>query len=330
MLVPAFAGAQAPTLRLSAPVGSTEVIESTVTIDSPPSGATEWFARSDQRWLTVEPRTGVTPTRVTVRVSPAELPEGVRRATLRFVDDAGENMLIVPVTVTIGGAEPATIPAPAPVPPTTKAGGAAQAPPKAAPTQSAPAASTLTIPIDGLPPATRNLPYSQAIPIKGGKPPYIVQIVDGRLPLGLTLNNGAIAGITRFTGTYTVAVAVSDASSPPLTARKALMLQVIVSYQGTALSVTAPSLTLTAPAGRLTPSARIGVASGTQPLVWGVASDQGWLRVSPPRGMAPGQFQVDVDATGLDPGTYVGTLTVTMDGAPNSPMRIPVQVTVRR
>ncbi len=328
LLLPTWAVAQPPSLRLAAPAGSTEVLESTVTIDSPASGPTEWFAKADQRWVTVEPRTGMTPTKVTIRANPSGLAVGLQRAVLRFVDDAGDDMLVVPVTLAIGQVAPVeaapagTVAQPAPRPAAPASGSPA--------TQLPDAGSPLSVAIDALPPATRNLPYSQAIPIKGGKPPYNVQIVDGRLPMGITLNNGALSGATRFPGTYPLAVAVTDSSSPPQRVTQTLVLRVIIIYQGTALSVSPPSLALVVSGSQPSDVARVGVASGTQALGWVVSSDQPWMHLTPGKGMAPGVFQVSVDARSLDPGTYVGTITVTMDGAPNSPMRIPVQVTVRK
>lgn len=330
LLFPTWALAQPPSLRLAAPAGSTEVLESTVTIDSPASGPTEWFARADQRWLTVEPKTGVTPTKVVVRANPSGLAVGLQRAVLRFVDDAGDDMLIVPITLAIGQvsppeaepARPATQPAKSPVTPAKGAESPATRVPDAS--------SALSIAAESLPPVTRNLPYSQAIPIKGGKPPYNIRIVDGRLPMGIVLNNGALSGTTRFPGTYPLAVMVTDSSSPPQQVTQTLVLRVIIIYQGTALSVSPSSLALVVSPSQASGGARVGVTSGTQALGWAVSSDQPWIRLTPGQGMAPGVFQVAVDARNLDPGTYVATITVTMDGAPNSPMRVPVQVTVRK
>jgi hypothetical protein len=189
----------------------------------------------------------------------------------------------------------------------------------------------LSVALDALPPVTRNLPYAQAITVKGGTPPYSVRIAEGRLPHGLVLTNGSLAGVTRYPGLYPLVIAVTDAASPPQVATKALTLRVIVAYQNTALSLTAASLNLSATAGRPpAPGVRVGVGSGAQPLAWLAAADQAWLRLTPDRGVAPAGFQVEADARDLAPGSYVATVTVTMDGAPNSPMRIPVQLTVRR
>jgi hypothetical protein len=337
-LLPAVAAAQAPSLNLSVPAGSSKILERTVTLDSPASGATEWFAKADQRWVTVDPRTGVTPTRVSISINPEGLPAGLHKAVLKFVDDAGEDMLVVPVALAVGapaGPAQAAAPAPAPAASNSAAGTKAAATTPAtksgasSPSPAAPARAPLTIAQNDLPPATRNLPYSQAVLVTGGKPPYLIRIIDGRLPMGIVLVNGALTGATKFQGTYPLAFAVTDSSVPPQTVTKTLVLPVLVIYQGTALSVSMPTIGVSVTAGQQLQGVRVAVGSGAQPLPWAITTDQPWMLASPSRGMAPGGFQLNVDARDLAPGTYVGTVTVTMDGAPNSPMRIPVQVTVR-
>lgn len=333
LLIPSLVSAQAPALRLAAPAGSLEVLETAVTLDSPPEGPTEWFAKPDQKWITVEPRTGVTPTRVTIRINPSGLPNGLQRGVLRFVDDAGDDMLVVPVTLAMGQAQgpveaadvaetPASRATTAPKSPAAAKSPGAQA---AAPTAEVP----LSITVDALPPVTRNLPYSQAIPVKGGKPPYSFRVKQGRLPLGLTMVNGALTGLTRFPGVYPLEVTVTDSSTPAQSVTKVLDLRVIVILQGTALTVTPPTLAIGAQAGRQAPGVRVGIASGAQPLAWTATSDQPWLLLSPPSGVAPSVLLVVADATRLERGGYVATVTVTMEGAPNSPMRVPIQVVVR-
>jgi hypothetical protein len=53
-----------------------------------------------------------------------------------------------------------------------------------------------------------------------------------------------------------------------------------------------------------------------------------WLRVTPPGGATPMTLRVEVLATGLAAGTYESTIEVQVVGATNSPLSIPVRLTV--
>ena len=58
---------------------------------------------------------------------------------------------------------------------------------------------------------------------------------------------------------------------------------------------------------------------------WSVASDQGWLTVSPANGSGSGSFNVTVNNDTYAPGsTRTATLTVTAPGVANSPLTVPV------
>ncbi len=282
-------------LSLSSPPGSREPASSELVLDSAEGAPSSFRAKPDQPWLTVDPTSGSVPARLVVAARPQGLTPGEHRATVILTDEEGDPWLRVPVVYTVARER-----------------------------------ETLSIAGDMLPPATRGLPYAQAIPIGGGTPPYSIRIVEGRLPQGLVLAGGAISGVTRFSGSYPLVVAVSDASTPPVTVTQPLLLQVIVLYQDTALVVSPPSLTLTVGANQRSPGARLAIGSGRQPLAWRAETDAAWLRLTPDRGMSPGLLQLDIDSAALKPGTYAATVTVTMAGAPNSPARIPVQVEIRR
>ena len=308
----------APAVALAADAGSTMPASASFALDGPQGAPTDWRAVSDQAWLTVVPAASTTPTQVTIRANPAGLPSGTHAATVRFFSTAGDPLLAVPVTLAIGGA-PAR---------------QSSAPPLAASATQRTADSGPPVPLridqSSLPPAMRNLPYSQAIPVTGGTPPYAIRLVQGRLPLGLTLANGAISGMTRYPGTYAATLAVTDSATPPATVTRSLALRVIVLLADTVLVVEPAALRLRISGGQRSARAGIGIRSGRQPLDWKASSDAAWLTVLPTDGTSPGIIQVEVSAEALAPGTYVATVTVTMEGAPNSPARIPVQVTVQR
>ncbi|PYP92404.1 MAG: hypothetical protein DMG65_04180 [Candidatus Angelobacter sp. Gp1-AA117] len=66
----------------------------------------------------------------------------------------------------------------------------------------------------------------------------------------------------------------------------------------------------------------------TDTLNWTASTNGSWLTVSPGSGSVPGSFSASVNIAGLAGGTYQGTITITAAGAANSPVTIPVTLTV--
>jgi hypothetical protein len=68
--------------------------------------------------------------------------------------------------------------------------------------------------------------------------------------------------------------------------------------------------------------------SGDSPLNWTVSTDQDWLSCSPASGTDSGVVSVSANPAGLVSGTYTGKVTVTADGASNSPKSAEVTLIV--
>ena len=100
------------------------------------------------------------------------------------------------------------------------------------------------------------------MPVRGGTPPYVMRVVQGRLPVGLALSNGALTGMTRFPGTYQFTVAVTDSATPAAMVTQAMTLRVIILQTDTALSVDPPAMSLVAAGAQRVQRGRIGVGSG--------------------------------------------------------------------
>ena len=66
----------------------------------------------------------------------------------------------------------------------------------------------------------------------------------------------------------------------------------------------------------------------TDPLNWTATTNVSWLSVAPGSGSVPGSFAASVNITGLASGAYQGTITLTAAGAADSPVTIPVTLTV--
>ena len=345
VLLSAGAAAQIPVLHVS-PVSLAFVLDGRspaapqqVRIRNVGSGTLRWTARPSEPWVRVSPQSGSGPALLTVEIDGAKIAPGRHEGRISIdAGDADDSPMSVAISVESSAAPPAGQPArqapsaaepKAAAPPPARPAAQPAAPPAAAGAPEA-AAGRLRVDRRTLPPATRNLPYAQAVPVAGGTPPYAIRIVEGRLPAGLVLSGGSIAGTARVQGYYPFVVAVTDASKPPVTIAQPLGIRVIILQPDTALVLDPLSITLRLSGRTRDGRAVLAVGSGRQRLEWTVAADVPWLRLAPSSGVSPARIEIVVPAGQLPPGTHVGTVTVTMEGAPNSPASIPVQVTVPR
>ena len=336
VLCPAVAGAQIPVLQ-AAPASLAFVLDGRqpaapqqVRVRNLGSGTLRWTARASAAWILVSPPSGSGPAVLNVTVDAARLAPGRHEGRITVdAPDADDSPAEIAVTVEVAAAQ-----AIAPLRSTPPEPALAQEPVTGGSIKTGAAAASapdaLRVDRRTLPPATRNLPYNQAIPIAGGTPPYAVRIVEGRLPAGLVLSQGAISGTARVQGYYPFVVSVTDASSPPATIAKPLGVRVIILQPDTALVVNPPAISLRLAGRSRDGRAAIAVGSGRQKLEWTAIADVPWLRLAPAEGLSPSTLQVIIVAGRLSPGTHLGTVTVTMEGAPNSPASIPVQVAVPR
>ncbi len=96
------------------------------------------------------------------------------------------------------------------------------------------------------------------------------------------------------------------------------------------IGVSPSSFSFTATAGGANPANQsLNISNtGGGTLNWTASSNQTWLSVSPTSGTAPSTTTVAVNITGLAAGTYNGTITVSATGATNTPVSVPVTLTV--
>jgi hypothetical protein len=300
------------------------------------SGTLRWTARPDVPWIRVSPASGSGPAVLSVEIDGARLTPGRHESRITVeAPDADDSPVSVTVTVEVAAVPAPGTPARSAAPPAGPKTTSDPPPARATPDSLPPASGTalpdrLRIDRQTMPPATRNLPYAHAVPVAGGTPPYAMRIVEGRLPAGLVLAQGSIAGTARVQGYYPFVVAVTDASRPPVTIAQPLGLRVIILQPDTALVVSPPAISLRLPGRARDGRAAIAVSSGRQKLEWSASADVPWLRLAPSAGVSPATLEIIALGGQLPPGTHLGTVTVTMEGAPNSPASIPVQVTVPR
>lgn len=144
-------------------------------------------------------------------------------------------------------------------------------------------------------------------------------------PGSLTVSvNPAGLGIGLYQGTITV-----SSSS----AANSLMIPVTLNVTSSQLLTASPSsLTFSFPVNTTTPQAQVvsvNVSSGAQVSFTPQASSAGnWLSVSTSFGTTPSALVITANPTGLTSGTYSGTLNIISGGIVNSPLSIPVSLTI--
>jgi hypothetical protein len=132
-----------------------------------------------------------------------------------------------------------------------------------------------------------------------------------------------VAGLV--SGTYYDTITVSDpnATNNP---QKAPVMLTVTAIPIPVLSVTPAEFTFDATEGGANPPAQTLTVDnvGDGSLDWTASEDAGWLNVDPTTGSDGDSSAVTVDMTGLTPGTYVDTITITDPLASNSPVHVPV------
>lgn len=98
---------------------------------------------------------------------------------------------------------------------------------------------------------------------------------------------------------------------------------------GPALSVSPTSLLFTTPLGVNPPTQTFTVTNvGTGSMNWSLSVAGAGISAIPVIGTAPSTVTVSISVSGLDPGVYNSSITVTAPGASNSPVTIPVSIVV--
>ena len=96
------------------------------------------------------------------------------------------------------------------------------------------------------------------------------------------------------------------------------------------IGISPASLSFTATAGGANPANQtISISNtGAGTLAWSATDNASWLSLSPASGAAPATLTASVNISGLAAGTYNGAITVAGTGATNTPVSIPVTLTV--
>ncbi|MCK9417911.1 MAG: YDG domain-containing protein [Nitrospirae bacterium] len=166
---------------------------------------------------------------------------------------------------------------------------------------------TVTITTSAVPDGAKGTPYSYALNVSNGIPPYSWLLQSGTLPSGITLNSstGVLSGTPTTKQAYSFTIRVSDSDSPAQTATKTFSMNV---YDSLYIN------TNTIPNGRVTKAytTTIGAKLGTPPYAWTV--DSGTL----PAGLTLQSSPTVATITGtpISAGTSSFTIAVTDSSNP--------------
>lgn len=301
----AQAGATAPSQTFQITSSSTALNYTlNASVTTPPAGT----------WLQVATQSGTTPSTVTVAVNTAGLAAGTYSGAINITStNSGNGSVLVPVTLTIS------------------AGAALQLTPGTLSFayqlgQAQPANQSVTVASQ-----TGILGYTTAVTTNSGQNWLTVSPTTGTAP-GNFVVSVVPAGLTAGTYQGTITVTASGSNNAPQT------IPVTLVVSSTSLLLASPNfVSFTAPQGSSTSSFQnVALTSTDQtPIAFNVTSTTNsaanWLLVSTSTGTTPANLTISANPSGLAPGTYTGTVTLTATtpaNVANSPQGITVTLVV--
>ncbi len=294
-------------LSFSAAAGGSNPASQSVQITNPGTGTLSFTDSKSQSWLTVSPSSGSAPATLTVSVKIAGLQAGTYTDSIQVSAAGAQNSpQTVPVTLTISG-PPALSVSPSSLSFAAVAGG------------SNPASQSIQITNTGAGTLSFTDSKSQSW--------LTVSPSSGSTPGTLTASVN-ITGLPA--GTYTDSIQVSAAGAPNSPQTVSVTLTISTRSRGPILSVSGLSLSFSAQGGGSSPNSQsVQITNiGTGTLFFTASQSQSWLIVYPPSGSAPATLTAGINVNGLKPGTYTDSITVTGQGAQNSPQTISVTLSV--
>jgi uncharacterized protein (TIGR03437 family) len=194
--------------------------------------------------------------------------------------------------------------------------------------------ASLTITTSSIPAGLNGVVYqATALGVTGGTQPYS-WASSSALPGSMSFSTGGVlSGTPSGTGSFALAVTVTDSSAMPLSASQTFTLN--VTQPGTLLSISPQQLSFSYVQGdtNMPPAQNIGLLStpsGTSVTASSITSDGGtWLTASAiAGGKTPGTIAVSVNTSGLRPNVYSGQVNISAPNATPSSATVSVTFTV--
>ncbi len=263
-------------------------------------------------WLNVLPSSGTTPSSFSVAVSTAGITPQTCTGSISITSPGASNTITIPVAFNVS-ANPLLNIAPSNLSFSAPFGGTTLPQPA-------------VISLSSTDPNTV-IPFTVASGTTSGGNWLFVSSGTGNTPnnISVTVNP---TGLTP--GTYSGQITIT---SPNLPAAQVIPVTFTITSNVTA-TATPANVAFTIPANATVPvTQQVQITtSGTGALTFSASATtiQGgnWLTVSAPGGTTPGAITLSANATGLSQGVYNGQVTIQIPGASNSPLTIPVTLTV--
>lgn len=156
--------------------------------------------------------------------------------------------------------------------------------------------ATLTITTVALPTGEVGEPYSTAVGVSGGAPPYVFTLAQGSLPDGLSLDGatGVISGVPTTAGTTSLRIRVGDSFIPQGSAEQDFSVEIVAATPTLVVSTTAlPDAVVGSNYQTL-----LSAIGGTTPYTWSIA-----------QGALPPGLTLDADGTLHGTATSSGTFS---------------------
>ncbi len=285
--------------------------------DASANGTISFTAASSAPWLVVNNFPQNTPNSLPVEVYPAlaNLAPGTYTAQITLTaTGALDSGIVVPVTLQVTGTNMTVTPKSLTFNQTLGA--------------AIPAAQAITVATDSTP-----ITFTATATMTNGTGWLAVTQPAGPATNGspatvqVSVNGSSLAA-----GTYTGFVTIAASAASGVNAPSTVSVPVTFVVAPGTLGVSPASLTFTATQGGAAQTKPISVSGTPSALNFTVAVSTGvggnWLSVDTSSGTTPGTVNVKADPTGLQPGTYTGTVTVTSAGATGSPQTVNVTLNV--
>lgn len=126
--------------------------------------------------------------------------------------------------------------------------------------------------------------------------------------------------------TYASGMVCFDSSNQPISFNSA---KVVANQAPVSIAASPTSLSFASSGGSNPASQTVNVTAGGASTAWGVITSAAWLTATTSAMTTPGSVTLSVNASGLSTGTYNGTVSVYAPGASNSPLTIPVTLSLQ-